>query len=113
MITALAAAAIFAGVVAEPRETYTACLSNAFVSAKTNKVPADAFKAHVHTTCAAAEDELRKKLVAFNVKNGMGKKSATEDAQVQIDDYVFTAEENYRYALKPPKQAQAAIAPSK
>ena len=113
MITILAATAFLAGVSAQPREAYTVCLSNAFVNAKISKVPVDDFKAYAHKTCAAAEDELRKTLAAFNVKNGMGKKTATEDAQVQIDDYVFTAEENYRYALQPPKPAQAAISPSK
>ena len=115
MIILLTAAAMLTGAGAGPREAYTVCLSNAFASAKSTKVPVDNFKSYAHQTCAADEEALKKSLTAFNVKNGMGKKSATEDAQVQIDDYVFTAEENYRYEVesRAPKAAQAAVAPSK
>jgi hypothetical protein len=103
IITILAAAAIYAGVSAEPRQAYSACLQTAVASAKVAKVPADGFKTYAHQNCAAIEDSFRSSLAAFNVKNGMGKKSATEDAQVQIDDYVFTAEDKYRFSLGTPK----------
>lgn len=99
----LAAAAISAGVAGEPRQAYSACLKGAVTNAKAANVPADGFKAYAHQTCAAAEDSFRKSLAAFNVKNGMSRKSATEDAQVQIDDYVFTAEDKYRFSLSAPK----------
>ncbi|MBA2771823.1 MAG: hypothetical protein M3428_00455 [Pseudomonadota bacterium] len=103
IISLLAAAALYAGVSGEPRQAYSACLKDAVANAKTTNVPADGFKAYVHQTCAAAEDSFRKSLAAFNVKNGMGRKVATEDAQVQIDDYVFTAEDNYRFSLQASK----------
>ena len=104
MITSiLASAAIVAGVAGEPRQAYSACLKDAVANAKVAKVPADGFKAYVQQSCAADEDSFRKVLAAFNIKNGMGRKSATEDAQVQIDDYVFSAEDRYRASLDAPK----------
>lgn len=112
MITSLvAAAAIFAGATGEPRQAYSACLKDAVANAKVAKVPADGFKAYAHQSCAAAEEKFKASLAAFNIKNGMGKKSAGEDAQVQIDDYVYTAEDRYRFSLQPPRQA--ASSPSK
>ena len=104
IIMTMAAAAMIAGASADPRQAYTLCLSDAAANAKVAKVPADGFKAYAQQNCAAAEDSFRKVLADFNVKNGMGKKSAAEDAQVQIDDYVYTANENYRFSVQPPKK---------
>lgn len=103
MITILVAVAMQAAVAAEPRKAYSACLSQAVASAKTANVPAAGFKAYAHQTCAAVEDSFRKALAAFNIKNGMGRKTATEDAQVQIDDYVYTADDRYRYSVESPQ----------
>ncbi len=113
IISILAAAALFAGVAGEPRQAYSACLKDAVTNAKNAKVSADGFKVYAHQACAAAEGDFRKSLAAFNVKNGMGKTSATEDAQIQIDDYVFAAEDKYRFSLEPAKTSQAANSPSK
>jgi len=104
IIPMMAAAAMLAGASAEPRQAYAACLKDAAANAKDSKVSADGFKAYAQQSCAAAEDSFRKVLAAFNVKNGMGKKSAVEDAQVQIDDYVYTADENYRFSFQLPKK---------
>ncbi|MBA3525891.1 MAG: hypothetical protein M3438_00945 [Pseudomonadota bacterium] len=113
MITILVAAALYAGASGEPRQAYSACLRDAVANAKVANVPADGFKAYVQQNCVTAEASFRKSLAAFNMKNGMGKKSADEDAQIQIDDYVFAAEDKYRFSLEPPKARQAAISPSK
>ena len=105
MITSImVAAALLAGVSADPRQAYNACLRDAVANAKIAKVPPDGFKAYAQQSCAGAEDSFRKVLADFNVKNGMGKKSAVEDAQVQIDDYVYTADENYRFSIQPPRK---------
>ena len=114
MITIVTAAALVAGVSGEPRQDYSACLRDAVASAKAANVTGDGFKAYAQQTCAEAEAKFKASLAAFNVKNGMGRKSATEDAQLQIDDYLFSAEDKYRFSLEPPKTSQAAaIAPSK
>lgn len=109
----VATAALFAGSAGEPRQAYSACLRDAVANAKVAKIPGDGFKAYAHETCAAAEASLKAKLAAFNVKNGMGRKSAAEDAQVQIDDYVFSAEDRYRASLAAPGPAEVASSPSK
>ena len=113
MITILTAAALFAGVSGDPRSDYAACLRDAVVSAKAAKVTGDGFKAYAQQTCAETEAAFKANRAAFNVKNGMSRKSAAEDAQIQIDDYIYSAEDNYRFSLEPPKRAQAAISPSK
>jgi len=103
MFTAILVMVAMQATAADPRTTYNACLNEAVTSAKAAKVPADGFKAYAHQSCAAAEDKFRAVLAAFNVKNGMSRKAATADAQVQIDDYVYTADERYRYSVAPPK----------
>jgi hypothetical protein len=113
IVSILAATALFAGMSGDPRESYSACLQGAIASAKTAQITGDGFKAYAHETCAAAEASFKASRVAFNVKNRMGRKSAEEDAQVQIDDYIYSAEDKYRFSLEPPKRAQAAISPSK
>ena len=87
----------------DPRRAYVSCLKDAAVSAQSSNIGADAFDDYAHKTCAAIEGSFRSKLVSFNVKNGMSKKTADEDAQIQLDDYVYTASEKYRYSLEPPQ----------
>lgn len=113
MITILTAVALFAGASGDPRQAYSACLKDAVVNAKIAKVTGDGFKAYAHETCAAAEAAFKASRAAFNVKNGMGRTAAAEDAQIQIDDYIYSAEDKYRFSLEPPRKAQAAISPSK
>lgn len=111
--TFLTAMALVAGSSADARQAYSACLRDAVINARAAKVEPDGFKAYAHQSCAAVEDTFKASLAKFNIKNGMGRKSAAEDAQVQIDDYIFSAEDKYRFSLDPPKQSQAAISPSK
>ena len=113
ILTIVATAAIFAGASGDNRQAYSACLRDAVANAKIAKIPADGFKAYAHEACAAVEQTFKASLAAFNVKNGMGKKSAAEDAQVQIDDYVFSAEDRYRASIAPPRAPQVASSPSK
>lgn len=103
MIASVIAVAMMMQTAAADRSAYVACLKDAVASAKGANVTTDAFKAYAHTTCASVEGGFKSKLVAFNVKNGMSKKAAAEDAQVQLDDYVYTAEERYRYSVEAPK----------
>lgn len=109
MITSLlAAAALLAGASGPERQAYAACLKDAVANAKVANVPPDGFKAFAHQACAAAEQKFKASLVAFNVKNGMGRKSAAEDADLQIDDYLYSAEDRYSALLAPPRASQAA-----
>jgi len=99
----IAAALLMMQAASADRTAYVSCLKDAVASAKGANVGVDAFKDYAHKACAAVEDGFKAKLVSFNVKNGMSKKAAAEDAEVQLEDYVYTAEERYRYSLEAPK----------
>ena len=99
----VAAAMMVQAGTAEQRSAYVSCLRDAVVSAKGANVAIDGFKDYARKTCATVEGGFKSKLVSFNVKNGMSKKSAAADAEVQLEDYVYTAEERYRFSVEPPK----------
>jgi len=100
-VTMFAAALMLVQVGNADRSAYVSCLKDAVTSAKGANIGVNAFKDYAHKTCAAIEQSFKAKLVAFNVKNGMSKKVAAEDADIQLEDYVYTAEERYRYLLEP------------
>ena len=85
----------------ELRQDYITCLKNAVASAKTSNVGVDGFKDYAQKTCATVEGGFKARLVTFNVKNGMSKKAAADDAQIQLEDYMYTYEEKYRYGAQP------------
>jgi len=101
MMVVIAAAMLVQGDPADSRTAFRNCLSDAVASAKGANVTADSFKDYAHKTCAAVESGFKAKLVSFNVKNGMSKKAAAEDADLQLEDYLYTYEEKYRYAAQP------------
>ena len=103
IVIVVAAAMMMQGGGDAPRNAYRSCLNDAVMSAKGANVAVDGFKDYAHKTCASVEDGLRSKLVSFNVKNGMSKKSAADDAQVQLEDYMYTYEEKYRYSGQSPQ----------
>jgi hypothetical protein len=102
MLVQIFAALLMVQASAADRRAYATCLKNAAVSAKAANVTVDGFKAYAHKACAQVESDLKSKLAAFNVRNGMGRKAAADDAQLQLDDYLFTAEDNYRYSIEDP-----------
>jgi hypothetical protein len=102
MLIAFVSMALMLQASAADRSAYGACLKNATVSAKAAKISVDAFKDYARKACAAVEGDLKSKLSNFNVKNGMSKKAAADDAQLQLDDYMFTAEDRYRYSADEP-----------
>lgn len=87
----------------DARAAYRSCLNDAVVSAKSANISADGFKDYAQKTCAAMEQAFKAKLVSFNVKNGMSKKEAAEDAQIQLEDYMYPYDEKYRYSAQPPQ----------
>lgn len=103
MIVIVIAAAMTMQAATGDRSAYVSCLKDAVTSAKGANVGVDAFKDYAHKACASVEQGFKAKLVSFNVKNGMSKKAAAEDADVQLEDYVYTAEERYRYSVEAPK----------
>lgn len=111
MIMLLIASTIFAAAVqnaaaTSARSALTDCLRSAVAQASTNKLAADAIVSHMRQACDAPAGRLKAALVAFDVKNGISRKQAAEDADLQLDDYYATQEEKYRYLLE--KGAQTA-----
>ena len=52
--------------------------------------------------------------ISFDVKNGIARKQASDDADLQIDDYILGSTESYQARLpgNPPKTASAPAAPA-
>lgn len=103
VIELAAAMMVVQGGSGDPRAAYRTCLNDAVVSAKGANVGIDGFKDYARRTCGTIENGFKSKLVSFNVKNGMSKKAALEDAEVQLEDYVYPYEEKYRYSVEPPQ----------
>jgi CRISPR/Cas system-associated exonuclease Cas4 (RecB family) len=97
------------------RTTFGECVRAAAADAKKKEVPLEGLVAHLRQSCAADADKLRTTLVSFDVKNGVKKAQANEDAELQLQDYYAAQEERYRYevaARKPKAPVQAAAAPT-
>lgn len=98
-----------------PTDAFRTCLREASAKATKEKVAPDAIEAYLRAACTVQMDSLKKALVAFRVKNGMGRKTAADDADMTVEDYVATPVEKYKFmadfnAPQAPAQAQAAPA---
>ena len=88
------------------RQQLVKCLRDASTKAQADKVAPDAFTAFAHTACATQESALAAAIWAFDSKNKVSRKQSEADAQLQIEDYLATAEDRYRISIKPQQQAQ-------
>jgi hypothetical protein len=101
-----------------PTEAFRGCLKANSEKATKEKVASDGIDAYLRGACGVEMGTLKDAVVAFRMKNGMGKKAAAEDASMTVDDYVATTVDKYQFMAdfnKPkqapaPAQAQAAAA---
>ena len=101
-----------------PTEAFRGCLKANSEKATKEKVASDGIDAYLRGACSVEMGTLKDAVVAFRMKNGMGKKAAAEDASMTVDDYVATTVDKYQFMAdlnKPkqpaaPAQAQAAAA---
>jgi hypothetical protein len=100
--------------IAAPTDAFRGCLREAAVKAKSDKVTGDGIEAYLKNACVAPMGTLKEALVAFRMKNGMTRKSAADDAQMTVDDYVATPSDNYKYmaSMDAPKAAAAPAPPA-
>jgi hypothetical protein len=93
-----------------PRDAFRNCLKEASAKAATDKVAGDAYEAYIRSACTAKLATLKDALVGFSVKNGMARKSAANDAEMTIDDYIASSVDHYKYMadFNAPKPAAAA-----
>jgi hypothetical protein len=104
-------AAMQAGINA-PTEAFRACLREASSKANNEKVAAANIDAYLRNACTVQLGSLKSAVVAFRVKNGMGRKAASADADMTVDDYVATPADNYKFMaeMNAPKPAAPAAA---
>ena len=119
MIALVAASAIFLvatqAAIEAPTKAFRVCLKQAGDKAKGEKVAAAGIEAYIRTACAAQGDTLKTTIVTFRVKNGMARKSAADDAEMTVDDYVATIVDNYAFMAdfnKPQQAVTPAAAPA-
>lgn len=114
MIALLGASALaLAGLqatIAAPTSAFRGCLHDAAAKATSDKVSADTIETYLRGACTVQMGTLKGALVAFRMKNGMGKSAADKDAEMTIDDYVSTPADNYKFlaSQNAPKAAPAA-----
>lgn len=85
--------------ISAPTDTFRGCLRSAMEKAKTEKVGGDKIEDYLRSSCTVQMGTLKDALIAFRLKNGMGKKAATDDAEMTVDDYVSTPADNYKFML--------------
>ena len=89
----LAAATMQASAAAAPRQQFVACLKQTVEKANSGKMKPENFGAFARTSCAAQIGSFKQGLVSFDLKNGVARKRAETDAELQVEDYVVGASE--------------------
>jgi hypothetical protein len=97
-----------------PRDAFRTCLKQAKEKATSEKIAGDAFEAYAREACSGKLATLKDALIGFSVKNGMARKTAANDANLTIDDYVGSTVDNYKFMadFNSPKPAAASAAPA-
>ena len=94
-----------------PRAAFSACLKQAGQKASAEKVQPDAYSAYIKGLCTNESAAFKNALVSFDVKNGIGRKQAATDADVQIEDYIVGSFESYQARFPVDPKAAATTAP--
>ena len=113
VIAALFAAASADTAASAQRSAFSKCLKESVAKAKSDKVALGAFEAFARSHCSAQEAALRKAVVALDMKNGISRKDANENAEFELDDYFVGTVERYEYEVgaSEPQKAQAKAEP--
>ena len=82
-----------------PRSAFADCLKKADAQALASKVGTEAYAEFVKGQCANEMAKFKSALVGFDVKNGVGRKRAAADADLQIEDYISSATSVYRRVI--------------
>jgi len=126
MIALIGASAIFftalQASINAPTEAFRGCLKSAAAKATESKVAPDGIEDFFKTECSVQMQSLKSAVVAFRVKNGMARKTAVEDANMTVEDYMAAPADRYRFIAgmnaptkaEPPKPdaAQAPATPA-
>jgi hypothetical protein len=109
LLSTLAAVSVDTSASAE-RSALSKCLNESVASAKSAKLPVDGFEAYLRSQCAAPEADLRKAVIAIDVKNGISRADASENAKLDVDDYFISSADGYgaEVARSEPQQPEVA-----
>ena len=101
MIALIAASAMYLvasqAAVGGQTTSYKACLRDANVQAKKDKIAGDAYEAYARNACTSQIAALRNALIGFEVKNGTKRGDAAKDADMTVDDYLASSVDNYKF----------------
>lgn len=89
----LYAASMQAAAATAPRQQFVACLKQTVEKANAGKMKPENFGAFARQSCAGQIGSFKQGLVSFDLKNGVGRKRAEADAELQIEDYLVGASE--------------------
>ena len=100
--------------ISAPTDAFRACLKEASTKATNEKVAGNAYEAYARNACSVQMGSLKNAVIAFRMKNGMGKKAAADDADMTVDDYVATSVDKYQFMadMNKPQAASPAPAPT-
>ena len=112
-IGAVAGLAMLQASITAQRNNYADCLGKASHQAAAQQVAPDQYSAFASQQCAAQAERFKSVLIAFDTKNGIKKAQATEDAQLQVEDFLAVSAEKYqskapKKPAQPPQPVQAA-----
>ena len=81
------------------RSVFVACLKQAAGAANPSEVKAETFADFAKRHCAAQQQALMDAMIAFDLRNGVSRKSAADGAELAVDDYMETAKNLYAARL--------------
>lgn len=101
---------------AAPTNAFKDCLRLTSARAKNEKVAPSNYEAYARTACGAQLSALTNAVAAFNMKNGMARKTAVSDAEMTAGDYLASSVDKYQYlagvdAENAKAEATAPVAP--
>ena len=101
---------------AAPTNAFKDCLRQTSAKAKTEKVAPANYEAYARNACSAQLAGLTSAITSFNVKNGMKRKDAADDAELTAGDYLTSSVDKYQYLAgvdaENAKAAASAAAPA-
>jgi hypothetical protein len=93
--SAIYAAAFQTAAANDARTAFRACLKQASVDAKGQKVTTDGFSAFARQKCSTQESGFKSALWAIDSKNKVPRKQSDSDAELQVEDFLATASDHY------------------
>ncbi|HEX6218419.1 MAG TPA: hypothetical protein VFZ35_04015 [Sphingomicrobium sp.] len=101
MSSVLMLAAVQSAAVNSARDGLRNCLRDAIPQAKAANIAKDGFQDFARARCADQATSFTAAVWAFDVKNKVSKKQSNADAELQIEDFLFTADEKFQRESAP------------